>query len=201
MEDHWDRGYLGANRAIASLGMAFGGTISAAVLVVGGCVFPAHGITHVDNYHRLPLMLVVVLGSWGFVLFIASLAFACFGATLEIALEQAYFFAQGFGWNWGENRKPRDDPAFSLVYTCALAISAIPIAAGIDPLKLTVLSMALTAMSLPLTVIPFLSLMNDERYVGHRRNGAFSNAAVVAIVVLSFVLAIVTVPLQIFGGT
>jgi Mn2+/Fe2+ NRAMP family transporter len=200
VEDRWDRSYLGANRAIAGLGMAFGGGISLAVLVAAACVFPAHGITRVDDYQHLPLVLVAVFGFWGFVLFVASLAVACFGATLEIALEQGYFVAQGFGWNWGENRKPRDDPGFSLVYTCSLAISAIPIAAGVDPLKLTVFSMALTAMSLPLTVIPFLVLMNDESYVGDHRNGAFSNAVVIAIVALSFVLAIVALPLQIFGG-
>jgi Mn2+/Fe2+ NRAMP family transporter len=201
IEDRWDRSYLGANRAIATLGMAFGGTISLAVLITAACVFPAHGITRIDDYPHLPLMLVAVFGFWGFVLFVASLAFACFGATLQIALQQAYFVAQGFGWNWGENRKPRDDPGFSLVYTCALAISAIPIAAGVDPLKLTVFSMALTAVSLPLTVVPFLVLMNDESYVGRHRNGAVSNAVVIAITVLSFVLAIVALPLQILGGT
>jgi hypothetical protein len=43
--------------------------------------------------------------------------------------------------------------------------------------------------------------MNDESYVGRHRNGAFSNAVVTAIVALSFVLAIVTLPLQIAGGT
>lgn len=201
VEDHWDRGYLGANRAIAVLGMAFGGGISLAVLIAAACVFPAHGITRVDDYQQLPLILVDVFGFWGFGFFVASLAFACFGATLEIALEQAYFVAQGFGWNWGENRKPRDDPGFSLLYTCALAISAIPIAAGIDPLKLTVFSMALTAMSLRVTVVPFLVLMNDESYVGGHRNGAFSNAVVIAIVALSFVLAVVALPLQLFGGS
>jgi Mn2+/Fe2+ NRAMP family transporter len=201
IEDRWDRGYLGANRAIAGLGMAFGGGISIAVLIVAACVFPAHGITRVDDYQHLPLLLVAVFGFSGFVLFVASLAVACFGATLEIALEQAYFLAQGFGWNWGKNRKPRENPAFSLVYTFALAISAIPIAAGVDPLKLTVFSMALTAMTLPFTVLPFLSLMNDESYVGRYRNGMISNAVVIAIVALSFVLATVTLPLQILGGT
>ncbi|AXE92640.1 NRAMP family divalent metal transporter [Paraburkholderia terricola] len=200
VEDHWDSGYLGANRAIATLGMAFGGCISVAVLVAAAYVFPAHGVTRVDDYHQLPLLLVAVFGFWGFVLFVASLAFACFGAILQIALEQAYLVAQGFGWNWGENRKPRDDPGFCLVYTCALAISAIPIAAGVDPLKLTVFSMALTAVSLPLTVVPFLVLMNDERYVGRHGNGVISNTVVVAIIVLAFVLAIVALPLQVLGG-
>ena len=50
------------------------------------------------------------------------------------------------GWHWGENLKPHEDPGFSAVYTLALPLGAVPIACGIDPLKLTVFSMALTAM-------------------------------------------------------
>ena len=61
--------------------------------------------------------------------------------------------------------------------------------------------MAFTALTLPLGVVPFLFLMNDERYVGEYRNGWISNAAVIFIIGLGFILALVTLPLQIFGGT
>ncbi|TIP36001.1 MAG: divalent metal cation transporter, partial [Mesorhizobium sp.] len=88
-----------------------------------------------------------------------------------------------------------------LVYTLTLFLAAVPIALGLDPLRLTIFSMALTAASLPLTVVPFLFLLNDERYVGQHRNGVISNAAVIFVIALGFVLAVVTIPLQIFGGT
>lgn len=201
IEDQWDKSYLGTNRAIAGLGMSFGGTISIGVLIVAALVLAAHGIEQVDDYHQLPLMLIQIFGFWGFVLFVASLGIACFGAALEIGLQQAYLVAQGFGWTWGEDLKPRDDPGFSTVYTVSLFLAAIPIALGLDPLKLTIFSMALTAASLPLTVVPFLFLLNDERYVGEHRNGMIANAAVIFIIALGFVLAIVTIPLQIFAGT
>ncbi|MBZ9811392.1 MULTISPECIES: Nramp family divalent metal transporter [unclassified Mesorhizobium] len=201
IEDKWDKSYLGTNRAIAGLGMAFGGTISIGVLMVAALVLATHGIDQVDDYHQLPLMLIPIFGFWGFVLFVASLAIACFGAALEVGLQQAYLVAQGFGWNWGEDLKPRDDPGFSAVYTVSLFLAAIPIMLGLDPLKLTIFSMALTAASLPLTVVPFLFLLNDKRYVGEHRNGIVSNAAVIFIIALGFVLAVVTIPLQIFGGT
>ena len=99
IEDKWDRSYLGANRAIAGLGMGFGGTISIAVLIVAALIFGPRGIEQVEDYHQLPLMLVPIFGFWGFVLFAASLGIACLGASLEIALQQAYLVAQGFGWN------------------------------------------------------------------------------------------------------
>ncbi|WP_214477211.1 divalent metal cation transporter [Mesorhizobium sp. dw_380] len=201
IEDQWDKSYLGANRAIAGLGMTFGGAISIGVLIVAALVLATHGINQVNDYHQLPLMLISVFGFWGFVLFVASLAIACFGAALEVGLQQAYLVAQGFGWNWGEDRKPCDNPGFSAVYTVSLLLAAIPITLGLDPLRLTIFSMALTAASLPLTVVPFLFLLNDERYVGEHRNGIISNTAVILIIALGFVLAVVTIPLQIFGGT
>ncbi|WP_025662100.1 divalent metal cation transporter [Rhizobium sp. IBUN] len=201
VEDQWDESFLGTNRAIAGLGMSFGGMISIAVLIVAGIVLSARGISQVDDYHQLPLLMLPIFGFWGFLLFIASLGIACFGATLEIGLQQAYLVAQGFGWNWGENKKPREDPAFSTVYTLSLPLAALPMALGADPLQITILAMALTAASLPLTVVPFLFLLNDERYVGQHKNGKFSNAAVIIIIALAFVLAVVALPLQIFGGS
>jgi Mn2+/Fe2+ NRAMP family transporter len=200
IEDKWDRSYLGANRLIAGLGMGFGGTISVAVLMVAGLVFIPRGIDDVKDYHQLPLMLIPVFGLWGFILFAASLGIACLGASLEIALQQAYLVAQGFGWNWGEDLRPSENPGFTAVYTLSLIVSAIPITLGLDPLKLTVFSMALTAASLPLAVVPFLFLMNDERYVKEFCNGKLSNAVVVFIIALGFLLAIVTIPLEIFGS-
>jgi Mn2+/Fe2+ NRAMP family transporter len=201
IEDRWDRSYIGANRAIAALGMTFGGVISAAVLVVAAQSMHAHGIESIEDFHQLPLLLIDTFGIWGFALFAASLAIASFGAAVEVALLQGYLFAQSFGWNWGQDCPPRANPGFSLAYTCALVIGAIPIAAGADPLKLTILSMALTAVNLPLMVVPFIVLMNDEHYMGEHRNGPVSNAAVLGITGLAFVLGVVTLPLQIIGGT
>lgn len=201
VEDQWDETYLGTNRAIAGLGMSFGGTISIAVLIVAALVLAPNGVVQVTDYHQLPTMLVPVFGRWGYWLFVASLGIACFGAILELGLQQAYLVAQGLGWNWGEDRKPSEDPGFSAAYTLALLFAAIPIVSGFDPLNLTILSMALTAATLPLTVIPFLFLMNDERYVGKHGNGLISNSAVVSIILLGSILAIVSIPLELLGGT
>ena len=60
--------------------------------------------------------------------------------------------------------------------------------------------MALTAATLPVAIVPFLFLMNDESYMHEHRNSFFSNAVVLLIIGLAFVLAVVTIPLEIFGG-
>ncbi len=199
IEDKWDVSYLTTNRAVAGLGMSFGTLISLAVLVVAAVVFLPRGIK-VERYDQLAPLLEPVFGRWGLPLLAASLGIACFGAAQEISLEMAYFIAQAFGWNWGEDERPRDTPRFSLVYTVIIFLAALLVLTGIDPLKLTIFSMALTAATLPLTTVPFLVLMNDEHYVGEHRNGWFSNSVVVLVILLAFVLAVVTIPLEIFGA-
>jgi Mn2+/Fe2+ NRAMP family transporter len=180
--------------------MSFGGGIAIAALITAGQVFPPEGITQIESYDQIALILTPVFGFAGFLLFAASLGIACFGATLEIALEQGYLVAQGFGWQWSEDLPPKEDPGFSLSYSIFVLLAAIPVVAGADPLKLTIFTMALTALSLPVAVVPFLFLMNDERYVEEFRNGIISNTAVLLIIGLSFILALVSLPLQIFGS-
>jgi Mn2+/Fe2+ NRAMP family transporter len=112
----------------------------------------------------------------------------------------AYVMGQGFGWEWSKNQRPIKDARFSIVYTIAVLLAALPIAAGADPLKVTTLSMALTAATLPLAITPFLLLMNDKHYLPEHRNGVFSNAVVFLITILGAALAVVSLPLQILGG-
>lgn len=199
VEDHWDKSYIAINRVIAVVGMTFGGLLSVAVLVVSAIVFHPAGVK-IDQYGQIALMLTGPLGGWGFYLFAASLFMGCLGAMLEIALAVAYMMAQGFGWRWGQNKRPRDVPRFALAYTVLLALASLLIVIGLSPLKLTVLSMALTAATLPIAIVPFIVLMNDKGYAGEHTNGWISNIVVVITIILSAILAVVTIPLEFFGG-
>jgi Mn2+/Fe2+ NRAMP family transporter len=199
VEDGWDEGALGTNRAVATAGMGFGALLAAAVLVVAAGVFGPRGI-RIESYDQLALLLTDQLGRWGFALFVASLAIACLGAALEITLALAYMVAQGFGWNWGESVRPRDAARFSATYTVALAVAAVPVALGLDPLRVTNVAMVLNAAALPLAVLPFLVLMNDRDYVGDHANGWFGNVVVLGVTVVACVLALVSLPLELAGG-
>lgn len=199
VEDEWDESYLGINRFIATFGMLFGGLLSGAVLIVAAMVLKPRGI-EVDTFQQVALMQTVPLPNWGFELFIGGMAVACLGAALEISLSISYLFAQGLGWNWSENAAPDSEARFCAVYTILLPLAAIPLLLGIDPVKITILSMALTAAILPAAIAPFLVLMNDKQFVGEHPNGIISNTVVVIIMLLSFVVAVVSIPLQYFGS-
>jgi len=200
IEDEWNEGHVGVNRIIATGGMTFGSVISIGVLILAAMIFAPQGVK-IEHYTQLPQLLVPVFGYWGYWLLVASVGIACLGAALEITLEIAYFTAQGFGWNWSENQRPKDEARFAAAYTLTIIIAALVTITGIDPLKITIFSMALTAATLPVSIVPFLFLMNDYSYVRVYRNGWFSNAVVIAIISIAFVLALVSIPLQIFGGS
>ena len=67
-------------------------------------------------------------------------------------------------------------------------------------MKLTLFSMALTVVVLPLIVMPFLVLLNDPHYVKTHRNGWIGNLVVTFVLLLGCLLAIVVIPLEVIGG-
>jgi Mn2+/Fe2+ NRAMP family transporter len=199
IEDEWDPGYVGVNRVIAGAGMAFGGVFALAVLVVAAHVFHPADI-HVGRYEEMAMLLSHPLGRWGFLLFVLTLGITCFGAVTEIALSAGYLLAQGLGWKWSENAPPARAARFATTYTLLLFLAGALMAAGTDPLKLTNLSMAATAASLPVSVFPLLVVMNDKELLGEHRNGWISNTALVLLTLLSVVLLVVSVPLVFLGS-
>jgi Mn2+/Fe2+ NRAMP family transporter len=199
VEDEWDETYLSVNRITAAAGMGFGGIISAGVLIAAGALlFPRH--IDFDQYEQIALLVTGPLGKVGYYVLGAGLFIACLGAALELSLDMSYVYAQGFGWNWGENLRPQEATRFSSVYTILIFLACIPIALGLDPLKLTMYSMAITALILPIVVLPFLVLMNDPHYVGQHVNGRLGNAMVFFVIVTASVIALVSIPLVIAGG-
>jgi Mn2+/Fe2+ NRAMP family transporter len=199
VEDKWSEKDLIPNRITAGLGMSFGGAISIAVLIAAAMVFHPRGIL-IDAYEQVALEVTVPLGIWGYRIFGIALIIACFGAALELSLDIAYVYAQGFGWRWSEDLRPAEASRFALVYTIFIFAACLPVAFGVDPLNLTLFSMAATALILPLIVLPFLIIMNDKRYLRNHTNSAFTNVIVCFVILLAAAMAIVAIPLEILGG-
>lgn len=199
IEDKWDESYIPINRFISGFGMSFGGFLSMAVLIVAALALHPKGID-IQKFEQAALLMTTALPKWGFFLFAMSMLVACLGAALEISLSIAYFFAQGFGWTWSENLAPSRDARFCFTYTIIIFLGAVPLVFGIDPIKVTMMSMALTSATLPLAIVPFLFLMNDPIYLGEHRNGWISNSVVAIIILISFVLAVISIPLEIIGS-
>ena len=106
-------------------------------------------------------MFVPVFGRYAIPLFAAALGIGCFGAAVELTVNTGYTFSQVFNWAWGANQPRRECArfvrAFTLVLLMALGVALI----GFDPLRLTMLSVALTVVIMPVVVLPFLALSSN----------------------------------------
>jgi Mn2+/Fe2+ NRAMP family transporter len=200
VEEKWTSKDLLPNRLVAGLGMSFGSTISMAIVVVSALVLAPQGVV-VDSFDKAAHLLDGVFGRWGLWLFAMSLGIGCVGAALEIGLDISYISAQCLGWNWSENQRPKDEARFAMMYTIAVALAIVPSLIGVDPLRLTMFSMVLTVLALPLVIGPLLVIMNDRDYLKTHTNGWISNIAVTVVLALAFVLAIIAIPAQMLGGS
>jgi Mn2+/Fe2+ NRAMP family transporter len=198
-EEKWSRRSLGVNRVTAIVGMGFGCTTAIALIVLSAMVLGPLGVQG-TSLAEIGLGMSAALGSTGATLFAVALFATATGAALEVSLSMGYNVAQGFGWEWGEEKSPAEAPRFNLVLIGYLLFAFLISLIGIDPLQLALLGSAFTALVLPVSLAPFLVVMNDAGYLGNKRNGILTNVATVAILAVAFVLAAVSMPLLILSG-
>jgi Mn2+/Fe2+ NRAMP family transporter len=192
VEEGWKRDDLGLNRLTAWLGMGFGSLCSIAVVILAAMILRPHGI-QANTLGEIGLPLAQAFGPVGGILFavilFAVILFAtCLGAAFEVALSLSYNIAQGFGWEWGKNKRLVEAARFNVVLTGLVIVAAlIGLFAG-DPLRLAVFASTL------------LVIMNDREYLGEHTNGRFANIATIAVLALAFLVAVVSIPLLILSG-
>jgi Mn2+/Fe2+ NRAMP family transporter len=199
IEEELTESDLWINRLTAFLRMGFGSIVAMGVLVTAAIVLgPRH--IQVDSYEQAALMFVPVFGSWAVTLFALALGVGCLGAAIEITLNAGYLLAQSFGWPWGVEKKRRDVSRFVAAFSLVLLLSMGIAVSGFDPLRMTLISVALTVVIMPGIVLPFLVLMNEEEYVKRHTSGAIGNGLLAALTIVGAIMAIIVVPLEIFGG-
>jgi Mn2+/Fe2+ NRAMP family transporter len=71
---------------------------------------------------------------------------------------------------------------------------------GLDPIKITVISMIFAVMALPFTFLPMLLVANDRTYMGDHRNGVFGNAVGVFFLAVLVIGAVAALPLVVITG-
>lgn len=198
-EERWSRRDLSLNRITAMLGMGFGSITSIALIVLSAMVLQPRDISGI-TLSEVGLSMAEAFGPLGARLFAVALFTTCLGAALEIVLSIGYNVAQGFGWEWGERKKPVEAPRFNLVLLLFLGGGFAIATFGIDPLQLALFGSAFTALTLPIALFPFLVLMNDREYLKDKVNKRWNNIAVIAVLGLAFVVAVVSLPLLILSG-
>jgi Mn2+/Fe2+ NRAMP family transporter len=199
IEDKWTGSDFITNRATTIVGFTFGSLIVIGMMVVAAQTFFTHTIQS-QSFGSIPVPIVASLGIAGLAVFIFGAFADTAGAALEATLSASYTIAQFFGWDWGQNHRPRNAPAFAFTTLVAIAIALVIGLTGIDPIKLTIYTTALAAFSLPFTFIPLFIIANDRTYMGDMHNGRLTNIASVFFLVVLSIVTILTIPLFLLSG-
>lgn len=198
-EEGWSGRSLLLNRVTAFAGMSFGSIGSIAIVLLGAIVLQPLNI-QASTLGEVGLAMAKPFGVIGSLLFASVLFVTCLGASLECVLALSYNIAQGFGWEWGENKKPVEAARFNLVIVAFLLIAFAIGSLGFDPLQLALFASTVIALFLPISLLPFLVIMNDPQYLGDKINSRWINIAILVILVVAFVVAIVSIPLELLTG-
>jgi Mn2+/Fe2+ NRAMP family transporter len=199
IEEKMEEKELWVDMLTAYFGNSFGGVVSMGVLITSAIVLgPMH--IRVDSFEQAALMLVPAFGRWAIGLFAMSLGVGCLGAALEITVNAGYLAAQVGGWKWGLSKPRRDVGRFVIAFSIVLAAALLVGLIGIDPLQLTMISVAATVIVMPLVVLPFLVMMNDPRYLDKHCNGPILNGLLALLTIAGAIMAVIVIPLEIFGG-
>ncbi|HEX8939778.1 MAG TPA: divalent metal cation transporter [Candidatus Limnocylindrales bacterium] len=198
-EEGWNEADLTLNKVTAVVGMGFGSLGSIALIVLAAMVLLPQGKDG-STLPQLASTMTRALGAPGTLLFALALFATCTGAAFEVSLGLAYDVAQGFGWQWGEDEAPVEAARFNLVLTAVVVVSVVIGLLIQDPASLAIVGSTLIALFLPISLAPFLVIMNDRDELGERTNGRLSNIATGGVVGLAFVVAVLSLVLTFVGG-
>ncbi len=199
IEEHWSGKSLLLNRVTAIAGMGFGSIGSLALLILSAIVLRPLNM-QAGTLGEIGLAMAKPLGILGSYLFAVALFSTCLGAALEVILAVSYNVAQGFGWEWGQNQNPVQTARYYTFMIVFLLIAVIIGLTGTDPLQLALFASTVIALFLPISLSPFLFIMNDPAYLNDKTNGWFDNTAIILILLIAFAVAIVSIPLEIITG-
>jgi manganese transport protein len=196
VEEGWKKKDLIVNKTTAYIGFVVGGFFAITAIGVAAYVLKPRGIA-VEDLSTVALGPAHVLGSVGMIAFIVGLFASTIGAALEVTLSNGYALSQFFGWRWGKRVRPKEDPRFHLTMIVCLLIAVGLVLTSVDPVKVTELSVVLSAIALPLTYFPVLVVANDVEYMGELVNGAVLNALASFYLLLIVVVSVAAIPLMI----
>ena len=198
-EEGWTLDDLTVNRVTVILGWSLGSVLAFGLMIGAAALFYPLSISP-SHLSQPGLIAISAFGKLGLAMFLLG-AFGCvLGASIEVSQSAGQALAQFFGWSWGASRRIRDVPKFTAAYTLAIIAAVIILYTGLDPIKITVVSMIFAVMALPFTFLPMLLVANDETYMGDHRNGLFGNLVGVCFLAVLVVGAVAALPLVIITG-
>ena len=199
IEDEWSGEDLLTNRITSLIGSVFGAMIDFALIVIAAVVlFPQHAGVQQPR-RRGAADQDEPRGDWIWLLHprrVRRLHGRGVGDRAQRRVRGLPVFRLGLG----QEGPPRQAPLFHLGYLIMFVVAMILAYTHVDPIRLTVLTMAFGAFSLPFTFLPLLVVANDADYMGEQKNTVPINIVAGIMLALLTVVTIAAIPLFIMTG-
>jgi Mn2+/Fe2+ NRAMP family transporter len=174
IEENWTTKDLSENTLITTIGMALGGLLAMALVVIGAAFFLPKRI-YPELLGTIAAGPAAVFGKPGLLFALLGMLFAVGGSAVETGLAAAYNLAQYFGWKWGRKHKPQHTPRFTMAWVGTFVLAILIAAIGIYPVELVEYGVMLAVVVLPLTYYPILVAAKDRSYMGKHANATWQN--------------------------
>lgn len=197
VEEGWKApGSLLDMRANVVIGFPLGGALAIAIQAVALLVLLPLGV-EVNHLSESALPVAVALGKGGLLVALLAIFAVTFGAAMETLLSSSYITAQYFGWSWGKRTAPAGAARFHALILLLLFGALLLALTTVDPIKVTIYAVAISAVTLPATFLPLLVVANDRSFMGKYVNGRLANAVGTASMLLVVPAALAALPLLI----
>lgn len=198
IEEKWKAKNLGENRLNAYLGFGIGALVVIGIIMTAANVLLPQNIS--PDFVGTPVLGVIVsLGQVGGLAALLGLLFAISGATVETAFAGAYNLSQFAGWKWGRHNPPTRTPRFTASWLIFLALGAVVIMSGIDPVQLTEYAVIFSVVIMPLTYYPVLKIARDKKIMGNYANNRVTTVLANVYLVIICLVSLAAVPLMILS--
>jgi manganese transport protein len=176
VEQNWTpKKHMRDMRANVVIGFPLGGLLAIAIQAASMLVLAPRGIS-VQHLTNSVSPIAYSLGKIGLAIAILAVFAVTFGATMETLMSTGYITAQFFGWSWGINGRKVRSSRFNALMIVVLVGAVLFALTTINPIKVTIYAVVLSAVTLPVIFLPLLMVGNDRRVMGPTLvNGKLAN--------------------------
>ncbi|MBV9215039.1 MAG: Nramp family divalent metal transporter [Acidobacteria bacterium] len=157
------------------VGMLFCNVVFYFVILAAGATLHKAGQTSIESATEAAQALRPLAGNLATVLFAIGLIGAGLLAVPVLTGSAAFAVAEMFGWRAGLDEKPRRAKRFYAMIAISTLIGVAIDLLGINPIRALFWTAVVNGLVAPPLLIVVMLVANDERVMGERTNGLFTN--------------------------
>jgi Mn2+/Fe2+ NRAMP family transporter len=164
------------------------------IVVACGATLYVHGLHDINDAADAAAALKPLAGDFASILFAVGLVNAALLSAAILPLATTYNICEGLGFESGINQRPREAPAFYVIYSLLVVFGAgIVLIPRIPLIKLIILSQVANGVLLPFVLFYMLKLVNRPDLMGRHTNSKVANAVAITTSIIMVVLTVAMV--------